>query len=90
MSLYHEAAEILTTAKAGGGSLKSLALGRKTWKTDKKTLYALTAETAKWSEILSEVIEKSGLLKAEHTVSVPRINSQLSRDKTCEVHLDCG
>lgn len=68
MSLYHEAAEILTAANKDGGSLKSLVFGRKTWKTDGKTLFALTAEAAKWSTILSEVVEKSGLLKVERTV----------------------
>ncbi|EME85354.1 uncharacterized protein MYCFIDRAFT_108693, partial [Pseudocercospora fijiensis CIRAD86] len=69
MSLYHEAAEILNTANKSGGSLKSLVFGKKSWKSDPKALFALTAETAKWSDILSDVLEKSGVLKAEKTLT---------------------
>lgn len=68
MSLYHEAAEVLTAANTEGGSLKSLVFGKKTWKTNARTLYALTVEAAKWSNILSEVVEKSGVLKVEQNV----------------------
>lgn len=76
MSLYHEAAEILTAANKDGGSLKSLVFGRKTWKTDGRILFALTAEAAKWSTILSEVVEKSGVLSVERTVRyvLPRLD----------------
>ena len=70
MSLYHEAAEILTAAKEHGGDLKSLTFSKKTWKNNPKTLFALTIEAAKWSEILSEVVEKSGILGIEKTVSL--------------------
>lgn len=69
MSLYHESAEILAASQKNGGSLKSLVFGKKTWKSDPKALYALTTETAKWSTILSEVLEKSGLLKIEKKVT---------------------
>lgn len=69
MSLYHEAAEILTAANKDGGSLKSLVFGRKTWKSDGRSLFALSAEGAKWSSVLSEVVEKSGVLKVEKNVS---------------------
>ncbi|KAK3705260.1 hypothetical protein LTR37_013421 [Vermiconidia calcicola] len=65
MSLYHEAAQILDTARKGGGSFKTIVFSKKGWKSDGKTLFALTTETAKWSEILSEVIEKSELLNIE-------------------------
>lgn len=68
MSLYHEAAEILGKAQKNGGSLKSIVFGKKTWKTDGKTLFALTSEAAKWSEVLSEVVEKSGVLGVEKSV----------------------
>lgn len=68
MSLYHEAAEILKTAGNGGGSLKSLAFSKKGWKSDRKTLFALTTEAVKWSEILSEVIEKGDILGQEKQV----------------------
>jgi hypothetical protein len=69
MSLYHEAAECLTVAQKNGGSLKSVVFGKKTWKTDARTLFAICAEAAKWSTILSEVVEKSGILKLEKNVS---------------------
>ena len=68
MSLYHEAAQILTTATEHGGSLKSIIFGKKDWKTDRKTLFALSTEAAKWSEVLSEVIEKGDVLKGEKQV----------------------
>lgn len=70
MSLYHEAAQILTTASEHGGSLKSIVFGKKDWKTDRKTLFALSTEAAKWSEVLSEVIEKSDTLRLEKQVSI--------------------
>ncbi|KAM3422884.1 hypothetical protein BST61_g366 [Cercospora zeina] len=69
MSLYHEAAEILTSARKHGGSLKSLVFGQKTWKCDAKALFALTTETAKWSQVLSEVLEKSGVLGVEKNLT---------------------
>lgn len=75
MSLYHEAADILKTASDGGGSLKSLAFSKKGWRSDRKTLFALTAETTKWSEILSEVVENSDILGREKQVSVYRKSS---------------
>ena len=71
MSLYHEAAQILDTARKGGGSFKTIVFSKKGWKSDGKTLFALTTETAKWSEILSEVIEKSELLNIEKQVYYP-------------------
>lgn len=70
MSLYHEAAEILQKAKKNSGSLKSIVFGTKTWKTDAKTLFALSSEAAKWSEVLSEVVERSGVLGVEKSVRV--------------------
>jgi len=70
MSLYHEAAAILDTVNKGKTSLKAEIFGKKTWKTDGKVLFALTSEAAKWSSILAEVVEKSGLLKIEKQVSV--------------------
>ena len=69
MSLYHEAAEILTSSQKNGGSLKSIVFGKKTWKSDPKALFALTTETAKWSVVLSEVLEKSGVLKIEKKIT---------------------
>lgn len=68
MSLYHEAAEILNNARKSGGSLKSLVFGKKTWRSDAKALYALATETSKWSAVLSEVLERSLVLKVEKSV----------------------
>jgi 25S rRNA (cytosine2278-C5)-methyltransferase len=70
MSLYHEAAKILDTAKDDGGSIKSLVFSNKGWKSDAKTLFALTTESAKWSRVLSEVIDSSALLKRETQVRI--------------------
>ena len=70
MSLYHEAAAILDTVNKGKTSLKAEIFGKKTWKTDGKVLFALTSEAAKWSSILAEVVEKSGLLKIEKQVCI--------------------
>nr|POE85179.1 25s rrna (cytosine-c(5))-methyltransferase rcm1 [Quercus suber] len=69
MSLYHEAAHIIDTSRQHGGSLKSLVFGKKTWKSDGKTLFALTTEAAKWSAVLAEVVEKSGVLRLERQLS---------------------
>ena len=68
MSLYHEAAKVLASSQAGDTSIKSLVYNKKGWKSDPKTLFALSTEAAKWSEVLSEVVERSGLLKAEKQV----------------------
>lgn len=68
MSLYHEAAGVLDTARKDKLSLKTLIYSKKTWKSDPKTLFALGTEAAKWSEILSEVLERSDVLKIEKQV----------------------
>lgn len=68
MSLYHEAAGILDTVNKGRTSLKAEVFGKKGWKSDGKTLFALTSEAAKWSEVLAEVVERSGVLKLERQV----------------------
>ena len=69
MSLYHEAAKLLERSRSEQTSLKSLVYGSKIWNSEPKALFALSTEAAKWSEILSEVVEKSGLLKVERQVS---------------------
>ena len=68
MSLYQEAAQVLDIARQNSGSFKSIVFGRKDWKSNPKTLYALTTEATKWSEILSEVLENSQVLKIEKQV----------------------
>lgn len=67
MSLYHEAAEILTSSDTGG-SLKSRVFGKKKGKAPPGQLYALVLETAKWSPVLKEVIEKADILRLERKV----------------------
>lgn len=70
MSLYHEAAEILTGSSSEGGSLKSRVFKKKGLKSPPNQVYALVLESCKWSPILKEVIEKSELLKLERKVSI--------------------
>ena len=50
--------------------MKSIVFGKKEWEKDRKALFALTAEATKWSEVLSEVLEKSSVLKIEKQVSL--------------------
>ncbi|RCI17180.1 hypothetical protein L249_2168 [Ophiocordyceps polyrhachis-furcata BCC 54312] len=70
MSLYHEAAEILSKAQSEGGSLKSLVFGgKKAVKSQPNQLYALVVETTKWSSVLKEVIEAAELLKQERKLT---------------------
>ncbi|PTB79271.1 S-adenosyl-L-methionine-dependent methyltransferase [Trichoderma longibrachiatum ATCC 18648] len=68
MSLYHEAAEILTSSDTGG-SLKSRVFGKKKGKAPPGQLYALVLETAKWSPVLKEVIEKADILRLERKLT---------------------
>ncbi|KAH0543272.1 hypothetical protein FGG08_002436 [Glutinoglossum americanum] len=68
MSLYHEAASILTGPVDVGGSLKSRVYNNKTLKSSPAHLYALVSETIKWSGVLREVIERSQLLSVEKKV----------------------
>lgn len=70
MSLYHEAASILELSKTSDSSLKSLVFSGKEWKSHPKTLFALTTEAAKWSEVISEAVEKSGVLQVEKQVCI--------------------
>jgi putative methyltransferase len=70
MSLYHEAAEILSTSSQEGGSLKSRIFGRKNIKSTPNQLYALAFESCKWSAVLKEVIEGAEVLKFERKVSL--------------------
>ncbi|KAJ9638241.1 hypothetical protein H2199_006928 [Coniosporium tulheliwenetii] len=65
MSLYYEAAAILANTDNIGGSLKSRIYGKKNIKCSPAHLYALISETTKWSAVLKEVVEKSGILREE-------------------------
>lgn len=66
MSLYYEGADILNNPTIG--SFKSQVYGNKNRKSNPATLFALVAQTSKWSAVLSEVVEKSGLLNEEKKV----------------------
>ncbi|KAG5981754.1 hypothetical protein E4U55_002583 [Claviceps digitariae] len=70
MSLYHEAADVLSTnLQHQGGSLKSRVFGRKNSKVSPNQLYALVLETCKWSGVLKEVIEGADLLRHERKLT---------------------
>ncbi|KAI7635001.1 S-adenosyl-L-methionine-dependent methyltransferase [Hortaea werneckii] len=79
MSLYHEAAGILQAVRKEQASVKSLVFSKKGWKSDPKTLFALSTEAAKWSEILSEALEKSGILSVEKQLT-PELALVLTHD----------
>ena len=68
MSLYYDAATVLT-ATGQGGSLKSRIYGNETGvKSTPAHLYALISETAKYDRFLKEVIDHAGLLVHEPKV----------------------
>ena len=69
MSLYHEAAAVLSLPTSAGGSLRTKVFGNKDLKSPKAQVYALALETCKWSPVLKEVIERSQLLEDERKVS---------------------
>ncbi|KAI7664449.1 S-adenosyl-L-methionine-dependent methyltransferase, partial [Hortaea werneckii] len=79
MSLYHEAAAILQSVRKEQASVKSLVFSKKGWKSDPKTLFALSTEAAKWSEVLSEALEKSGVLGVEKQLT-PELALVLTHD----------
>ena len=70
MSLYYEASDILANAEEKGGSLKNRIFGKKDLKSSPGAIFALVAETTKWSSVLKEVIEKSEILKLEKKVGL--------------------
>ena len=77
MSLYHEAAGILQAVRKEQASVKSCVFSKKGWKSDPKTLFALSTEAAKWSEVLSEALEKSGILGVEKQVRIRIMDGRL-------------
>jgi putative methyltransferase len=79
MSLYHEAASVLTEPD-GGGSLKSRIYNNKTLKSSPAHLYALVSETIKWSDVLREVVERSQLLSVEKKVRNVSLCSDFMND----------
>jgi putative methyltransferase len=68
MSLYYEAAAVLANTDNAGGSLKSRIYRQKDLKSKPAQLFALITEASKWSPVLKDVIEKTGLLGEEKKV----------------------
>jgi putative methyltransferase len=75
MSLYYEAAAILANVDKTGGSLKSRIYNKKDLKSTPGQIFALIAETSKWSVVLKDVIEKCGLLAAERKVGTTSVQA---------------
>ncbi|KAF2874215.1 S-adenosyl-L-methionine-dependent methyltransferase [Massariosphaeria phaeospora] len=65
MSLYYEAAAVLTNTANIGGSLKSRIYNHKDLKSSPAQIFALVTEASKWSAVLKDVIEKCGLFAEE-------------------------
>ncbi|KAF2203456.1 S-adenosyl-L-methionine-dependent methyltransferase [Delitschia confertaspora ATCC 74209] len=65
MSLYYEAAAIINNEAKVGGSLKSRIFGKKDLKSKPAQVFALVIEASKWSIVLKDVIERSGVLEDE-------------------------
>lgn len=74
MSLYYEAAAVLANPNNTGGSLKSRIYKQKNLKSPATQIVALITETSKWSAVLKDVIEKSGLLGEEKKVYLASIS----------------
>jgi hypothetical protein len=70
MSLYHEAAAVLSTPASTGGSFKSRIFGNSDLKSPPAQIYALAMETCKWSAVLKEVIENADILRHERKVGI--------------------
>lgn len=65
MSLYFEAASVISDCKQQSVSLKSRLFNTRDLKCPPAQLYAVISEAVKWSSILKEVIERSQLLVYE-------------------------
>jgi hypothetical protein len=74
MSLYYEAAAILANTEKTGGSLKSRLFTKKDLKSSPGQIFALIAETSKWSLVLKDIVEKCGLLAEERKVRIISID----------------
>ncbi|KAG4432599.1 hypothetical protein IFR05_011924 [Cadophora sp. M221] len=69
MSLYYEAADLLTAPTNAGGSLKSRIFSKKDLKSQPAQIYALAIESCKWSSVLKEVVENAEILRLEHKLT---------------------
>ncbi|GAD98326.1 NOL1/NOP2/sun domain protein, putative [Paecilomyces variotii No. 5] len=65
MSLYYDAASILTAPSSTGGSFKSRIYNARNLKASPAQVFALIIETSKWDTFLKEVIEKADFLHLE-------------------------
>ncbi|KAK3062207.1 hypothetical protein LTS18_004609 [Coniosporium uncinatum] len=79
MSLYYEAAALLTNPDQASGSFKSRIFGKKDLKSNPAQTYALIVEATKWSAVLKGVIERAGVLKEERKLT-PILALLLSHD----------
>ena len=68
MSLYYDAATLLDNRSHQSGSIKSRVFGSNNLKSKPSQLFALLVEATKWSEILSEVVQKADVLRQEKKV----------------------
>ena len=75
MSLYYETAPLLSPGQTG--SIKSRVFSAKSLKAPPTQVFALVTEASKWSEILTEVIEKSALLQYERKVKLASWKSSI-------------
>jgi 25S rRNA (cytosine2278-C5)-methyltransferase len=64
MSLYHDAASIISTS-GQAGPLRERVYRNKNLKSHPAQVFALLSETAKWDSVLKEVVEKSSILSKE-------------------------
>jgi putative methyltransferase len=69
MSLYYDAASLLTAPANTGGSFKSRVYNTKSLKASPAHIFALVAEASKWDLLLKEVIENAGILSLETKVN---------------------
>lgn len=67
MALYYDAVTVLTSGQ-GQGSLKSRIYGSSSLKSKPAQVFALISETAKYDDLLKEVLDNAGLLKDEPKV----------------------
>ncbi|KAG8629919.1 hypothetical protein KVT40_001538 [Elsinoe batatas] len=79
MSLYFEAAKILEDISEKHISLKERVFKDKELKSSPATVFALVSEASKWSDILSEVIERSQVLSLERKLT-PALSLVLVHD----------
>lgn len=71
MSLYLEAASFIDGTVPSDGSIRSRVYAHRNLKSNPGTVYALLSEAARWSSILSPIIEGADILKLERRVSKP-------------------